>query len=128
MYMRSSCDPYRKTPCQALGIRDIDPRILELYVCDGVRPGRPIEIGEDVETGLIANLSKDRVGREKSSEVLAYEAGISVSSALKILRKNGCGIVKPTRKPGLTRAQRSVRLRWCLLHAKWTLKDLKRIT
>jgi hypothetical protein len=33
---------------------------------------------------------------------LAYETGISSSSALRILDKNGLKSVKPTTKPGLT--------------------------
>ena len=50
-----------------------DPRILESYIIDGVRSGRPKEILEDTEKALLAAVRKDHSGREKSSEVLAYE-------------------------------------------------------
>jgi hypothetical protein len=45
----------------------VDPRILERYVVDAPRSGRP---------------TKDRAGREKSSEYRAHKASISQSSAL----------------------------------------------
>ena len=105
----------------------VDPRIVEAYVVDGARSGRPLEIKKETEDGLLANVVRDRVGREKSSEVLTYEAGISLSSALRILKKHSYKAVKPTRKPGLTRAQRSARLTWCLIYTNWTLEDFKRI-
>src|SRR5947207_4517431 len=65
-----------------------DPRILESYVIDGVKSGRPKEILKDKEEALLAAVRSDRSGREKSSEVLAYEQGISQSSALRILQSN----------------------------------------
>jgi len=92
---------------------DIDPRILECYVIDGERPGRPKEISEEVEEGLLANVRNDRAGRSKSSEVLAYEANISNSSALRILHKHGFHSVKPTTKCGLTPAMLRARLAEC---------------
>lgn len=61
---------------------DIDPRILEAYVIDGKRPGRPKTVTEKVEAGLLASVRENRSGKEKSSEVLAYEAGIGRTSAL----------------------------------------------
>lgn len=39
---------------------------------------------------------KSRAGKEKSSEVLAYELGISYSSVLRMLHKEGMTNVKPT--------------------------------
>ena len=63
----------------------VDPRILEFYVVDGERSGRPKEVTEEVKAGLLENVRSDRSGREKSSEVLAYEAGVSPSTALNIL-------------------------------------------
>jgi hypothetical protein len=105
----------------------VDPRITEYYVEDGHRSGRPIEVKEEVKQAVINNISADRSGREKSSEVLAYEAGISTSTALRILRDRGFKSVKPTRKPGLSKAQRSARLAWCLAHADWTLDDWKKV-
>ena len=74
-----------------------DPRILESYVSDVARSGRPKDISEEIEKVILSSVRSNRSGREKSSAVLAYEAGISRSSALRILHN-----VKPTTKPGLT--------------------------
>jgi len=104
-----------------------DPRILEYYVEDGARSGRPKEIAPEVEQRLLDSNSADRSGREKSSEVLAYECGISRSSALRILHKHNLSSVKPTRKPGLNLHQRAARLAFCLAHQYWTLEDWKRV-
>jgi hypothetical protein len=104
-----------------------DPRILESYVIDGERSGRPKEIGEDIEEALLTSVRNNRSGREKSSEVLAFEQGISYQSALRLLRKYGLRSVKPTTKPGLTEAMKKVRLKWCLDHQHWTLEDWKNV-
>jgi Transposase len=77
------------------------------------------------EQQLLESVKLDRLGREKSSEVLAYECGISRSSALRILHKYSLSNVKPTRKPGLNAVQRAARLAFCLDHADWTLEDWK---
>jgi transposase len=53
----------------------------------------------------------NRAGREKSSEVLAYELGISYSSVLRMLHKEGMTNVKPTTKPGLTVTMRMIRFK-----------------
>lgn len=79
------------------------------------------------EQQLLESVKFDRSGREKSSEVLAYECGISRSSALRILHKYGLSNVKPTRKPGLNAVQRAARLAFCLDHINWTLEDWKRV-
>jgi hypothetical protein len=50
-----------------------DPRILESYVIDGERPGRPKEITAEQEENLLSIVQNDHSGREKSSEVLTYE-------------------------------------------------------
>ena len=102
---------------------DQDSRILEHYVKDGPRSGRPKEITLEIEQCLLDSVKADRSGREKSSEVLAYECGISYSSALRILHKYGLLNVKPTRKPGLNGRQRAARLAFCLKHQHWTLED-----
>ena len=94
---------------------------------DGARSSRPLKIKKETEDGLLANVVRDRIDREKSSEVLAYKAGISLSLALRILKKHGYKAVKSTRKPGLIRAQRSTRLTWCLIYTNWTLEDFKHI-
>jgi transposase len=88
-----------------------DPRILESYVVDGERSGRPKEIGKYIEEALLASVRDNRSGREKSSEVLAFEQGISYRSALRILHKYGLRSVKSTTKPGLTAAMKKSSLR-----------------
>jgi TPP-dependent indolepyruvate ferredoxin oxidoreductase alpha subunit len=95
---------------------DQDPRILETYVIDGERSGRPKVILVDKEEALLASVRNNRSDREKSSEVLAHEQGISYSSARRILHKHGLNNVKPTAKPGLTPAMRKARYERCLAH------------
>jgi hypothetical protein len=41
---------------------EIDPRILEYYVADGERSGRPKEISDEVEESLLANVRGSRSG------------------------------------------------------------------
>lgn len=50
-------------------------RIKLDFVQDGKRSGRPKEISQAIEDAVIASVTLDRAGREKSSENLAYEAG-----------------------------------------------------
>ena len=71
------------------------------YVKNGYRPGRSKEIIEEVEANFIGLVIVDRVGREKSSEVLGYETSISSSSMLKIPHKHKFSKIKPTIKLGL---------------------------
>jgi transposase len=100
--VKPSAQSYIKKRAYDRGFRpEQDPRILDYYVQDGARSGRPKEITLTTEQRLLKSVKLDRSGREKSSEVLAYECGISRSSALRILHKYGLSNVKPTRKPGL---------------------------
>jgi transposase len=102
-------------------------RVEAKFVEDGKRTGRPKEISEVTEQAILASISKDRNGREKSSEILAYEAGISHSSVLRILHKHGFVIVKPSMKPGLTEAARLKRLKFCRDHEAWGLEEWKAV-
>ena len=104
-----------------------DSRVLDTYILNKAIPGRRKRIDDVVEQRLIASLSVDRAGREKSSEVLAYEQSISVSSAQRILRRHGYTAVKPTRKPGLSQAQKDARMKFCEAHKNWTLEDWKNV-
>ena len=54
-----------------------DPRILESYMVDGERPGRPKEIREDIKEVILAAVRDNRLDRKKSSEVLAFKQGIN---------------------------------------------------
>lgn len=105
----------------------VDCRILLHHVEDGRAGGRKKEIQPNTEQHLLNLVALDRAGREKSSDVLAYETGISRSSALRILHRYGLNSVKPTRKPGLTKAQRLARLEWCKAHQHWSLEDWKNV-
>ena len=119
---------YIKKKAYVRGFRpEQDPRILDFYVQDGTRSGRPKEISLEIEQRLINNVQLDRAGREKSSKYLAYECEISRLSALRILYKYDLTNVKPTRKPGLSHKIRTVRLIFCLVHTDWTLEDWKRV-
>jgi hypothetical protein len=104
-----------------------DQRILLHYVEDGVRTGRPLEIKEEIKKKVVDSIQSDRNNREKSSEVIAYEHGISSTSALRVLHEYGFNPVKKTTKPGLNKAQRAARLEWCTAHKDWTLEDWKNV-
>jgi transposase len=97
------------------------------FVEDAKRAGRPKEITEAIEKSVIQSITKDQSGREKSSEILANEAGISHSSVLRILKRHGFVVVKPSWKPGLTDAAKAKRLKFCLDHQYWTLNDWKNV-
>ena len=76
---------------------DEDPRILEAYVIDGKRSGRPKKGSESVETKLLANVYQDSNSGEKTSKVLTYKAGIQRISALRNLHEHGLAPAKATR-------------------------------
>ena len=73
------------------------------------------------------SVQSDRNNRSKSSEVIAYEHGISTSSTLRVLHEYGFNSVKKTTKPGLNEAQKAARLIWCIAHKDWTLEDWKNV-
>ena len=102
-------------------------RILESFVEDGIRSGRPREVSKDDENAILTSIVSSGKAREKSTEVLGYENGWSASTCLRVLRNADFNSVKPTTKPGLNAAQRKVRLEWCQSHADWTLEDWKRV-
>ena len=83
---------------------------------DGEKSGRPKVINKAKEAEILANVCKNRSGREKSSEVLAYKASISINSALRILYKYNLSNVKLTRKPSLNTNQKAARLDFALAH------------
>nr|KMM64140.1 hypothetical protein CPAG_00492 [Coccidioides posadasii RMSCC 3488] len=103
-----------------------DPQISLSYMEDAPRSGQPKKISTK-EAGIIASVTKSHSGREKSTEILAFEAGISYLSVLQILKKHDFVIAKPTWKPGLTESARKKRLRFCLAHKNWTLEDWKNV-
>ena len=94
---------------------------------DGEHTGRPKEITEEKELALIQSVSKDHAGQEKAAEVLAWKAGISHCSALRILHKYGFTNVKPTTKPGLSEEAKAEHLAFAERHKNWTLEDWKNV-
>ncbi|EEA19298.1 conserved hypothetical protein [Talaromyces marneffei ATCC 18224] len=52
----------------------VNPRIEHEHVANNTRSGRPKVVTEAIEASIIASITKDRAGREKSAEYLAYEA------------------------------------------------------
>jgi Transposase len=117
----------RKTAFQRGFRPDEDPRILEHYVEDAKRSGRPKTITEAIEETVLASVREDRSGREKSSEYLGYEVNISRSSVLRILKRHGLTCVKATRKPILTPKMREARLRFARAHGHWTSENWKQV-
>jgi transposase len=105
----------------------VNPRIEHEHIANKKRSGRPKVVTEEIEASIIASITKDRAGREKSAEYLAYEAGISESSVLRLLKFNSLSKCKPTWKPGLTEEMRQARLAFALAHQHWTLEDFKNI-
>ena len=106
---------------------DVDFRILDYYVEDGSRSGRPREVEEETKQLIVDSVQRDRAGREKTAAILAYEHGVSESTVLNILREQKISSVKPSRKPGLTQLMRAFRLQFCLDHQYWTLEDWKKV-
>jgi hypothetical protein len=51
----------------------VKPEIVEDSKCSR----RSVEINEAIQNSVISSVTADRIGREKSSEMLAFEAGIS---------------------------------------------------
>lgn len=106
---------------------DKDPRILTEYAEDTQRSGRPKIVSESVQQEAVDAVRKDRNGREKSCEILAFEVSISTTYVWRILQQHGFHSVKPTTKPGLTDEQRRKRLNFCLTLKDWTLDDFANI-
>jgi hypothetical protein len=50
-----------------------DPRILESYIIDGMKSGRPKEILKDKEEALLTIVRSNRSDKEKLSEILTYK-------------------------------------------------------
>ena len=76
--------------------------LVDEHVANKPRPGRPKSVTPEVEGKILESVRKDRAGREKSLEYLAYEAGISRSACHRVLKNHGFNKVKPTWKPGLS--------------------------
>lgn len=101
--------------------------LLDEHVADKPRPGRPKSVTPEVEEKILESVRKNRAGREKTLEFLAYEAGISRSACHRVLKEHGFNKVKPTWKPGLSDEAKQKRLEFCKAHQHWTLEDWKNV-
>jgi transposase len=74
----SDCTIYRiiKRATERRYNPSVNPHIEPHHVADAARSGRPKVISEATKQGVIDSITKDRVGREKSTEYLAFEAGM----------------------------------------------------
>ncbi|EED12726.1 conserved hypothetical protein [Talaromyces stipitatus ATCC 10500] len=52
----------------------VKPLVDDCHIVDKPRSGRPKVVTPEIECSILASLTKDRSGREKSAEVLAFEA------------------------------------------------------
>jgi hypothetical protein len=104
------------------------PKILDSYIEDAPRSGRPTLQTPRKTAKLEKLITKNRSTREMNTIQLGAELGISGTTVWRILR-NGLKMrkTKPTRKPGLQKWMREERLQWCLDHQHWTLEDWKNV-
>lgn len=102
--------------------------ILDIYVEDGKRTGRPSKM-QDEQEEVLGMVCKDRQGRELLLEQIAERLGnrISAATVWKILHEAGLNKMKPTRKPGLSESMRKAWLEWCLAYQSWSLEDWKHV-
>jgi hypothetical protein len=105
-----------------------DLRVEEWYINDAKPPGPcRTATSEAMEEKVIKCVERNRAGREKSAEVIAYQCGISISSVLRILKRRGYRKRKPTWKPCLNEDQKEARLQFALRYKDWTLEDWKAV-
>ncbi|KJZ69977.1 hypothetical protein HIM_10622 [Hirsutella minnesotensis 3608] len=107
--------------------------VIEAYVEDAQRPGRPIAVteacGKDVIQALTKNSTTRQYSLEQLSEALLKQYGWSVSrmTLWRWLRQQGYSNVKLTTKPGLNERQRLTRLRFAWEHRDWSLEQWKKV-
>ncbi|KAJ5711662.1 hypothetical protein N7488_005818 [Penicillium malachiteum] len=103
--------------------------IEDIYIFDNPRSGRPRK-QEQVQSQTLEKVRLDCYGREKTCAMIAGELTsegilISPTTIWRVLKRAGMRKTKPTRKPGLTKAMREARLRFCYEHQDWTLEEWK---
>ena len=104
----------------------VTPVIHNVYVEDAHKSGRPgISLEKQLE--IVAKVTTDRYGREKSTAEIAEEVEVSQSSVARILKKYGFKKVKPTWKPDLTPAMKKACLEFAIRYKDWTIEDWKRV-
>ncbi|KAJ0130726.1 Uncharacterized protein HZ326_26184 [Fusarium oxysporum f. sp. albedinis] len=107
-------------------------RLINAWLEDAPRSGRPPKRTDENRDLIIAKVSTDRFGREKtladiSGELSSQGIEISAATIARILKSAGYKKTKPTRKPGLTVAMKKERLEWCIAHKDWSLEDWKAV-
>jgi hypothetical protein len=96
--------------------------IQDEFINDLPRSGRPTKQTEDNARCVIAKIQRDRYGREKNCADIAGDLerelniDISQTTIWRILRKHGYKKTKPTRKPGLSKSMKEVRLKFAQDH------------
>ena len=112
---------------------DKEHPLQDRFFEDAVRSGRPPTITETTVNQVKAVVSESRKTRSLTLVDIARRvraaanSTISPSSIWRALRSAGYRKYKPTVKPGLTETQKAARLKWCLEHKDWTLKDWKKV-
>ncbi len=113
--------------------------VKDEHVQDAPRIGRPKVINETVSQTILDVVTQDRTTREYSTQELAeavkerlqaahpYVKPPSRRSILRWLRSQNFRSVKPTLKPGLTKANRVKRLAFAMRVRDWTLEDWKKL-
>lgn len=79
------------------------------------------------QSEIIAKVTTDRYGREKSTAEIAGEVQVSQSTVARVLKKSGYKKVKPTWKPDLTPTMKKARLEFAIRYKDWTIEDWKRV-
>jgi hypothetical protein len=103
------------------------------YIRNAPRSGRPTKQTDEVKSLVVNQISENASSRELTCDSIANEVSnrlsliISAMTIWRVLKSEGYNKVKPTRKPGLTAEQRTIRLAWCLDHQDWTLEDWKNV-
>ncbi len=104
------------------------PVVLDKYVCDAPRSGRPSKQA-DVKDTILEKVRANRYGREMTCAYISADLGgtISLMTVWQILRSAGMKKTKPIRKPGLIARMKKERLEFYLRYQYWTLEDWKKV-
>ena len=112
---------------------DKERPLQDAFFKDATRSGRPPVVTQATADEVKKVVSATRNTRTLTTVDIARRLKtstnlyISPMSVWRTLRYTGYRKVKPTKKPGLTVAQRAARLEWCLDHQHWTLEDWKKV-
>ena len=90
------------------------PIVLDGYIVDAPRSGRPLRTTREFEQRIIKKVTSDWYGREKSCAMIAAECGCSPKTVWRVLRRYGYQKIKPTRKLCLSKAMKEARLQFAL--------------